>query len=63
MKAKIDPDLCVGTGSCESLCPAVFELGKDGIAVVKLTPVPSEEEDSCRDAAKNCPTEAISIEE
>ena len=63
MKAKVDPDLCVGTGSCVSLCPNVFELGDDGIAKAKVDTVAAEDEESCREAAQQCPTDAISIEE
>ena len=63
MKVKVDPDACVGTGSCESLCPKVFEVGDDGIAHVKVSPVPADAEDDAREAADACPTNAISVEE
>lgn len=62
MKVRVDPDLCVATGSCESICPEVFELGDDGIAILKVDEIPSELEDSCREAVRLCPTEAIIIE-
>ena len=62
MKAIIAPDLCVGTGSCEAICPEVFEVGDDGIAVVKVDVVPDGCEDSCREACDSCPTDAILIE-
>ncbi len=63
MKVKVNPDVCVGTGSCVSLCPEVFELGDEGVAVVKVNPVPPEHEDACREAVEGCPVEAISLEE
>lgn len=63
MKVKVDKDLCVGTGSCESICPKVFQVGSAGVAEVKLTPVPAELEDDAREAASSCPVDAISIEE
>ena len=62
MKACVDAELCTGCGPCVDICPEVFELNDEGIAVVKVSPVPSDVEDSCREAADNCPTEAISIE-
>ena len=62
MRAKVNRELCNGAGMCEQTCPDVFEL-KSGIAVVKVKKIPSEAEQSCREAAENCPTEAISIEE
>ncbi|MGA2916854.1 MAG: ferredoxin [Sedimentisphaerales bacterium] len=60
MKAKVDSNLCTGTGLCEQNCPEVFEL-KKGISTVKVNEVPPEVEQSCREAADGCPTEAISI--
>jgi len=63
MKVKVNPDLCVATGSCESICPEVFEIGDEGTAIVKVDEVPEELEDSCREAVESCPVEAITIEE
>ena len=62
MKAKIDVDACTGCGVCEGTCPEVFEMSDD-VAKVKVDVVPPEAQDSCREAAKDCPVEAISIEE
>ncbi len=63
MKVRVDSELCVATGSCESICPQIFELGDDGIAVVKTQEVPPEAEADCREAASLCPVEAIILEE
>ena len=62
MKACVDAELCTGCGPCVDICPEVFELNDEGIAIVKVNPVPPDVEESCREAADNCPTEAISIE-
>ena len=62
MKAKVDADACTGCGLCEETCPEVFELSDD-VAKVKVDVVPPEAQDSCREAAEDCPVEAISIEE
>jgi len=59
MKVYVDGDVCVGTGSCVSLCPEVFELGDEGVAVVKVAEVPDECADACREAIDACPVEAI----
>jgi ferredoxin len=32
---KINKEKCIGCGSCESVCPAVFEIGDDMKAHVK----------------------------
>lgn len=62
MKAKIDESLCCACGPCEDICPAVFQIvSNEGVAKVKVVPV--AEEANCREAADNCPTEAITIEE
>jgi len=62
MKAMVDKSLCAGCGICPDICPEVFEIDGD-CAVVKVDRVPPEAEESCRDAAQQCPSEAIQIEE
>lgn len=62
MKAKVDEQACVGCGLCCETCPEVFELEK-GVAVVKLTPVPSQHEQACKKAAEDCPASAIHLED
>ena len=61
MKVSVDPDLCVCCALCSDICPEVFEL-EDDTAVAKVDEIPPEHEEACRDAADQCPTEAISIE-
>jgi ferredoxin len=62
MKARIDKETCTGCGLCVDTCPEVFDID-GGLAIVKVSPVPSASADSCRDAANGCPVSAISIEE
>jgi ferredoxin len=63
MKAKVDKEACVGCGLCESTCPEVFRINADNIAEVIVDPVPTEAQRSCREAADNCPADAIALEE
>ena len=63
MKARVNPDLCSGTGLCATTCPQVFELNDNGMSAVKVDQIPTDAQQSCKQAAGNCPTEAISIEE
>jgi ferredoxin len=63
MKAVVDRDTCIACGLCEEICPEVFEPDDEDIAVVKADPVPVEAEATCRQAAEECPVEAISLEE
>jgi ferredoxin len=62
MKATVDNDTCTGCELCVDTCPDVFEM-KDGLAVVKADPVPACAADACKDAATNCPVEAIKLAE
>ena len=41
----------------------MFEMGDDDKARAKVNPVPFNVEDSCREAAGQCPVEAIKIED
>jgi ferredoxin len=63
MKASVDKSLCLGCGICVDVCPEVFEMGDDNLAVAKVAEVPVEAEDRCREAAEQCPETAIQIEE
>ncbi len=62
MKCKVDPDLCTGDEICIQVCPEVFEM-EDDKAVVKMDEIPDDLQDSAKEAADSCPSEAITIEE
>ena len=58
MKVKIDKEKCIGCGSCEAICPSVFEM-KDGKSTLKT----QETEEKCaKEAAETCPANAIIVE-
>ena len=63
MKAKVDDTLCSGCGVCIDICPEVFDMNDDGdLVIVTVETVPVDAEDNCRDAADQCPCEAIEVE-
>ena len=62
MRVRVDPDTCMGCGICEGICPDVFSLSAQPYAEVLLDPVPEQYWIDVRDAADQCPEEAISIE-
>lgn len=61
MKITIE-DTCIACEQCVEICPEVFELEGD-IAEVMVDEVPEEYQELCREAAAECPAEAIIIEE
>ena len=63
MKAAVNKDTCIGCGIYAQVCPEVFALAEDSIAKVIVDRVPAELKDKCRQAAADCPVEAISIME
>jgi ferredoxin len=62
MKVTVDEETCIVCGLCAETCPEVFEVNDDKVSV-KVDEVPKNVVDSCREAAENCPVEAIQIEE
>lgn len=62
MKVKVDPDLCTGDEICVQLCPEIFKMEGDK-AVTTAEEVPKHLEDSVKEAAASCPSEAIIIED
>jgi ferredoxin len=77
VKVWIDQDLCTGDGLCEEIAPAVFQLLDDGLAYVKesdqirrdpggaagMALVPTDLEETVREAADECPGECIFTEQ
>ncbi|WP_298581243.1 ferredoxin [uncultured Olegusella sp.] len=61
MKASVSEE-CIGCGMCEGICPDVFEVGDDGLAHVIVDEVSADVEDDAKQAAEDCPVEAITIE-
>ncbi|MGD2174926.1 MAG: ferredoxin [Candidatus Brocadiaceae bacterium] len=61
MRVEITED-CIACGLCVDICPEVFDMG-DEFAELIVDEVPEEYEEAVRDAAAECPTEAIIVEE
>ncbi len=58
-KVFLEKDKCIGCGTCAAVCPANFEMGDDGKAIVLNQEI---ETLGCnRLAEENCPVRAIEI--
>lgn len=63
MRVKIVESECTGCEECVEAVEDVFEMTEDGeLAKVKMEVIPSELEDEVKQAAEDCPAEAILIE-
>ena len=62
-RIEVDRDRCVGSGTCEALAPAVFEVDDDGVLAVVRAEPGEEELPDVRDAVAACPTRALSLVE
>ncbi|KKY02057.1 MULTISPECIES: ferredoxin [Paraclostridium] len=62
MKALVDKDICIGCGACTGICPEVFDMDNDGLAIAIKEELKSELEDSAVEAQDGCPVSAIIIE-
>lgn len=62
MRAIVDADACTGCELCTQTCPEIYSMNGD-VAEAKDITVPRDLEDSCRQAAEECPVEAISIKD
>jgi ferredoxin len=61
VEVSIDPELCIGHLQCVFLAPEVFAEGDDARGCVRVATVAPELEDDAREAANNCPEQAIRI--
>lgn len=63
MKVVVDIEKCIGCGTCQEICPAVFHLN-EVIGKAEVIDVDAcEYVGCCEAAAENCPVEAIVIKE
>ena len=52
---------CISCGLCASMCPEVFTMTDEGVAVARDEIFP-EQEAQVREAAESCPVSAIEIQ-
>ena len=62
MKVVVDYDLCEANAVCMKQCPEVFRVEDDDTLTVLLDEVPAELQESCKEAERLCPRQAIKLE-
>ncbi|MFH0907109.1 MAG: ferredoxin [bacterium] len=62
MKIKIDKNLCIGCGSCVSVCEDCFELTDDNKACVKQDNQCNCDDECIKQVVDICPVNAIEVE-
>ncbi len=50
---------CIGCGLCINICPDVFSMSDEGVAVAVNADVPEEHKEKAKQAAESCPVDAI----
>lgn len=58
-KPVVNADLCIGCGTCESLCLGVFKIEEGKSHVI----ADACGDCNCQEAVDSCPVNAISLEE
>jgi len=61
LKASVDKNACIGCGICIDICPNVFEFDPQGLSEATVAAIDPSLDSSAREAAKACPTNAISL--
>lgn len=55
----VDRDRCEGNAVCLGIAPDIFDLDDEDYAVVKLDPVPADQEQLAEQAIAECPRAAL----
>jgi len=63
VRVRVDPDLCIGTGDCWRLAPDAFALDETRGISVPQPGAATAERALLEEAAFNCPTRAITLED
>ena len=63
MNVVVDQDVCIGCGSCEEICPAVFHVSEITGKSEVMDSEACEYAGCCEAAEENCPVDAITLEE
>ena len=62
MRIAVDFDRCQSNGVCMDAAPEVFEVRADGFLYVLQDEPGSDQHTAVKDAARRCPTQAITVQ-
>jgi len=63
LRVIIDRRRCIGAGTCLALAPSAFQWRKGDFLKPELVDATSVDEDTLREVAAACPTQAIVLED
>lgn len=58
LKPIVNQEICIGCGTCESLCPEIFKISNGKAEVI----AEDCKDCNCEEVTGSCPVSAISIE-
>jgi ferredoxin len=61
MRVEVDSDKCTGHGICESIADDVFEVGDDGLVLIRESERPESDRDRMQQAVTQCPVSALRL--
>jgi ferredoxin len=59
VRVEVDRDRCEGNAVCLGIAPDLFDLDDEDYAVVKLDPVPADQEQLAEQSIQECPRAAL----
>ncbi len=62
MKGFVDKNTCIGCGLCPTICPDIFRMDDDGLAVAEDIEIPDNILADAQEAAESCPVAAITVD-
>ncbi|MGB8651164.1 MAG: ferredoxin [Mycobacteriales bacterium] len=63
VRAQVDQERCILTGTCESVAPGLFVLDDEGTVRVLHREVPDSLVEAARSAAASCPSRALTLQQ
>ena len=63
LRVLVDSDLCEANGLCVQACPEVFRLDDNDELHIEIETPDASQRNALRDAVRNCPRQAIRLEE